>query len=253
MRDSAKRDYMLAVGFGQVPGHTRVTALGHNPDVDIASIPEDIWESGGVYSWPTSAVAMEMLSSSASDTSAGVGARTVAVMGLDAAYAEITQVVTMNGVTPVALPTPLLRVNTVIVLSVGTSETNVGTITLRRVVGAIVQGTIGVGAGVNKAARYSTPAGKTLQIVSFYSAINKDPPGQTSYITGAIMTRNALGVVRQSLEISLSSAGPYRHDGHPGVIVPEKTDIWLRCTYVSRDNTDITAAWLGVLKDNSVA
>lgn len=249
MRDSARREYFMSVGFGQVPGHRRVVALGHNGDIDITSVPEDLCDMGGLYAWPTSAVAMEVLSSSADDAAAGTGARTVTIAGLDAAYAEVTQVVTLAGTTPVSLPTNLYRVNQLVVSSAGSGETNAGTITLRRVVGGQAQCVISAGYGISRVAAYSVPAGHTLQVVAVVGSINRDPGGQTQYAAVSVMTRTG-SVVRAPLELSFSNATPYRHEGLPGIIVPEKADFWLRCVYVSRDNMDLTAGFLGVLKRN---
>lgn len=81
-------DFLIAVGLGQVPGYRRITALGNNPDVDTAG-PEDVWSGGGLYPWMTTATALEIVSDSASDTSAGTGARTVLVNGLDANFVEV--------------------------------------------------------------------------------------------------------------------------------------------------------------------
>lgn len=82
-------DFMQAIGFAQVPGHRRIAAIGNNPDLDTATLPEDIWTGGGGYPWLTASTALELLSSSANDTSAGTGARTVTINGLDINYAEV--------------------------------------------------------------------------------------------------------------------------------------------------------------------
>lgn len=81
-------NFLQAIGFSQVPGYRRVTALGNNPDVDTGAA-EEIWTAGGIYPFMTAATSLEIVSSSAADDSAGTGARTVLVNGLDAAYAEV--------------------------------------------------------------------------------------------------------------------------------------------------------------------
>lgn len=70
------QEFKRAIGFGQVPGYRRITALGNNPDVDTG-IHEDIWTGGGLYPWMTAATSLEIVSDSANDTAAGTGARTV--------------------------------------------------------------------------------------------------------------------------------------------------------------------------------
>jgi hypothetical protein len=58
---------------------------------------------------PTAAVALEVVSSDADDTSAGAGAQAVTIMGLALDGSQVTQVVELNGLTAVAIPTSLFR------------------------------------------------------------------------------------------------------------------------------------------------
>ena len=77
----------LAISLrGRVPSHLEGITNGLNNDVDIASVPQDIIAQGGTYVFPTSAIPMEVVSSSTSDTSAGIGVRTVRIFGLDISY-----------------------------------------------------------------------------------------------------------------------------------------------------------------------
>src|SRR3972149_2497177 len=107
------RNYGIEVAFGAVPGHTRVSALGSNPDVDTGTLPEDVWDGGGLYPFMTAATFLEVLSSSVNDSAAGTGARTITLFGLNASYVPVNQVITLNGVTPVAIPTALFRIQNI--------------------------------------------------------------------------------------------------------------------------------------------
>lgn len=89
MAASWLHDFLQAIGFAQVPGYRRIAAIGNNPDLDTATLPEEVWTGGGVYPWMTGSTALEILSSSANDASAGTGARTVTINGLDINYAEV--------------------------------------------------------------------------------------------------------------------------------------------------------------------
>jgi len=61
----------------------------------------------------------------------GTGMRTITVQGIadSVTFAEIEQTVTLNGVTPVALPIDMFRINRMFGASAGSTESNVGTIT----------------------------------------------------------------------------------------------------------------------------
>ena len=63
------QDWIQKVAFGQVSGVTPWSKLGFNPS--LTTVEEDIWSAGGVYSFPTAATAMEVVSDSATDNDKG--------------------------------------------------------------------------------------------------------------------------------------------------------------------------------------
>lgn len=250
MAASWNADFLVAVALGQVPGYRRVTALGNNPDMDTTAA-EDVWPGGGLYSFPAAATAMEVVSNSASDAAAGTGARTVTINGLDSNYVEVTQVVTLNGVAAVAIPSPLLRVNGASVTSAGSVETNVGTVTVRDAGGGTARAIIPAGYGITRQAVYTVPAGHSLCVTSQLFCVNRQT-GVGRFATFANMFRTPTGVSRMPLELSIGDEPPYRHEGFMPIVLREKTDYTLRCTTVSSDNTDVTAAFEAILKSNDV-
>lgn len=239
-------DFYTAVGLGLVPGVRRITALGSNTDIDQGTLPEEVWSAGGVYPWMTAATALEIISTSTSDSAAGIGARTVIIFGLDANYVEVTQTVTLDGTTPVAIPTQLLRVNSALIASAGTNKVNVGDINIRRVVGGTIQAQIPVGYGVTRQAIYTVPAGHTLSVHSIlYSQTRSGGVERT--VTIANYIQSPLGFYRMPLELSISQTTPYRHDGEPGINLPEKTDFAFRVTSASSNDSSVTVAFLATL------
>ncbi len=76
----------------------------------------------------SSAITLKVSSSSANDTSAGTGARTITITGLDANFDSISEVVTMNGQTPVTTTNAFLRVHFVTIKACGSLMTNAGDI-----------------------------------------------------------------------------------------------------------------------------
>lgn len=241
----------MSVGYGLVPGYRRVAALGNNPDVD-AGAPEDVWTGGGLYPWMTAATSLEILSASAVDAAAGTGARTVLINALDINHVEVPLTLTLNGVTPVALPQQIYRINSALVMTAGSGEVNAGDITIRDLGGGTVRAIIPTGYGVTRQSMFTTPAGHTLQVTSNLFCFNRASAG-ARFATFATFFRSPAGVRRLPLEITIGDEPPYRHDGLPGLIVPEKNDFALRCTFASNNDSDVTAAWLGVLRNNTVA
>ena len=113
-----------------------VSKFAENNDVDAA---EDIWDGGADYTgFPSETETLQVLSSSAADTSAGTGARTVRVFYLDAnkncfdANEEfLYEDFTLNGTTPVTGTATASRVWLATLLSSGSGNTNAGVITVR--------------------------------------------------------------------------------------------------------------------------
>jgi len=115
------------------PGATYVRRFGYNPNVGTS---QELIDSLGATTpyMPTTAAQIEVLSGSANDTSAGSGARTVLISGLDATFNQITETITLSGVTPVVSTLSFIRVTKAEVIHVGTyGGQNVGQITVRRV------------------------------------------------------------------------------------------------------------------------
>ena len=133
----------------------------------ISATDVDVWEAGGSLTYSSLAEAHEIFSSSALDTSAGTGARTILVEGLNSTYAEISEIVALAGATPVLLVNSYLRINSIKVLTSGSLGFAQGTITLRAVTGAVVKAVIspGLANGASLNSQYTVPANKTAYIM----------------------------------------------------------------------------------------
>lgn len=145
--------------LGRVGGHSRVAVYGHTPTPTANS---DCWEGAGLYPFQTAASILEILSSSASDTAAGTGARSMMIQGLDLNFNPISEVVAMNGVTPVQTVNSYLRVNGLNLSVAGSGHVNAGDITLRLTGAGATQAIARAGYGYAKQCLYTVPAGFTL-------------------------------------------------------------------------------------------
>jgi len=178
--------FELQVSRGQVAYHYPQFKFGFNPDIDNSL--ETVWAQGGLYSYLSSASVLTVSSSSTADTSAGTGARTVQLYGLDTGYNEIDEIVTLNGQTAVNTTNSFLRINRMIVRSAGTGEQNAGVVYAGT-------GTVTSGVPANKYATVAVGDGQTLM------ALWTVPAGYTAYlyqtdISAACTTSNKLLNVR---------------------------------------------------------
>jgi hypothetical protein len=166
-RQGAYEPFELQVARGQIQAHSVVTIAGYNSDVDTA------WEMitpVGNLSYPAAALQMTVSSADADDTSAGTGARTVLITGLDANYAVISETVTMNGQTAVTTTNSFLRINSMLVTTAGTSLANegiiyIGTGTVTSGVPATIYNVIAAGFNNSTSSQYTVPAGFTGYLV----------------------------------------------------------------------------------------
>lgn len=129
--------FLIEVVKGNIPGHSLIHVFG-KAIVGTTLVPI---ASSLKYPTPTAAVALEVISSDADDTAAGAGAREITVVGLDANWEEITQVVATNGLTAVPLPISMLRVyrwwvSASGVYATATTGSHQGTITIQEVSGS---------------------------------------------------------------------------------------------------------------------
>lgn len=238
----------LAIGWGNVPGVERITAFGNNPDVDSGAVPADIWSGTGLYPWMTAATSLEIVSSSANDAAAGTGARTVRIIGLDANYAEISSTVTLNGITPVAIPIQFFRINRADVMTAGTGQVNAGTLTIRNAGAGTTRALIEIGYGITRQSQYTVPAGKTLQIVTYINSITN--PTSTRDATLITWARLSTGVIRQVADVSVDG-NPVIYSLASPTVLNEKTDFSIRVIFASTTNMNISSGFAGVLRSNN--
>jgi hypothetical protein len=109
----------LEIVKGRIEGHSVVHKFGAGLlNTSLEPITYD-----KTYPTPTAAVSLEFLSDDAADNSAGIGVRKITVEGLDSNWDEIIQTKETNGLTPVVLDTPIIRLNRWMVSPIGGSGT----------------------------------------------------------------------------------------------------------------------------------
>lgn len=98
-------------------------------NADVGTSYEDLVDAGGDYPWLTSAITLQVSSSSTADTVAGTGCQTVTISGLaPTTYLEQTDVITTNGQTARVGSKQFIRVNGAYCSQAGTGNVNAGDI-----------------------------------------------------------------------------------------------------------------------------
>ena len=231
---SGDTTFPMKVALGLVPGWTTFRKFGTNPDVGTST--EDIWGVGGVRVLPTTAATAVVASSSLEDDGdpAGTGAYTVEIRGLDANYVEQSEVITLNGTANVNSVNSYLRVDRAFVRECGSSDTNVGNITIT--VGGNAQASILAGQGQTAIAMYTVPAGKYWMIDYYSVGVGRMAGSSDCNIEGQIRLYNDTVAATNEHEgwRSISNLHMYNGQEHANpssvTIIPPKTDVRAQIT-----------------------
>jgi hypothetical protein len=125
------------------------------------------------YTEPAAAAQLEVVSSSTSDAAAGTGARTLRIIYYDGAgNGPFSTDVTLNGTAPVTTAATNIRfVEAMYCRTVGSTGSNVGTITLRGLGGGATVGTIAATDGRTYWAHHYVGVGQISQITELTAAM----------------------------------------------------------------------------------
>ena len=242
--------FELQVSRGQIAFHRNVTVFGFNADVDTTQV--SVWPLPSLITFPAAAIQMTVSSSSANDTSAGTGARTIVVQGLDANYNEVTEIVTMNGQTAVTMIASLLRVNYAYVATAGSGNSAAGNIyigtgTVTSGVPATVYDIIKLDYNNTTTGSYTIPAGYTA-----YMSQGLFSTGQASgstQVEGRLLTRG-VNNIRMTAAITTLNNGVANYVFEYPLAVPEKTTI--EATAIgSATNNAVSSMFILLLVANS--
>ena len=247
-------DFGLQVARGQIPYHKHVYKFGQN--AVVGNSVETIWSQGGLYSYPPSATTMTVSSSNTNDTSAGTGARTVLISGLDGDYDEISETITLNGQTAVTTTNSFLRVNRAIVLTAGSGGVNagiiyVGTGTVTSGVPANIYTTIN-GDGTNQTLQtfWTVPANYTAYI--HQTNISTGNSSNTPAVLKTLLLARPHGGVFNTKEVIVLTDGNHLQMYSFPIKLTEKTDIEFRAVSSSNSvnfNVSASMSILYVLND----
>lgn len=169
----------------------------------------------------TSTASLTVSSANANDTAAGTGARIVKVTGLDAEWNIVSDTVSLNGQTAVALTNVVLHPFLIQVLTAGSGGTNAGIL-------YVGSGTLtsGVPATINIGCLASSGQSRTafMPVPKGYKAIVKQVAGNMD-AAGKILARfkSFGGVYWLGMGLSFGSTGGYAQEDILTPALPTKT------------------------------
>jgi len=243
-------DSPVLVASGKFEGISSINRYGFNPDIDTGSTPEDIWGGGGLYTgFPTATLeTVDIVSTSANDTAAGTGARTVYITGLDTNYAVQSETLTLNGVAKVTSANTYRRVNYAYVVSAGSGGVNAGDLTLcHTTTTANVFFVLRTGTNQTQESAYTIPAGYTGYLRHIEATVYNNA---SSVGLMSIWTRPYGNAVRFRRPFSCGTGFAFVSDIYGGLQLTEKTDLVIRCDGITANNSQVSVGYDIVLVKN---
>ena len=219
--------YFLQVSRGLINGHRRVFKFGYNGL--IQNVEETIWDVGGLYAYPSSAVTMTATSSSgATDENVEV-----TIQGVDTNYDELSETVTLNASGTATTTGSFLRVYRAFVSG---STASAGNITIAN--GGTTYAYVSAADQQTLMALWTVPAGYTAYLFQIDTTAFTVQNNKVATIR--MLTREVNGVFRTQNKFDLFE-GSYHQDITCPQPIPEKTDIEFRAIADS-SNADLRVA-----------
>lgn len=194
------------------------------------------WENASNYTFPSSALTMSVVSSQAGDT--GIS---LLIIGLDADYQQIQEVVTVNGTTPVTTTNQYFRINDAVI----TSGNATGDITISNT--GVTYAKILAGTGRNQAAIYTVPAGYCFFLKRIDAFCTDANGGKAARFRNLLTSSNGrvLRVADTTFfeNMNILRQLPFKYD--------EKTDISLQLRSLSGSTFGSVFAEGLLIKDNT--
>src|SRR6056300_863158 len=236
-RVGTSEPFELQVSRGQISYHTPLFKYRYNPL--IVNVNETIWDGGGIYNYPSSAAALDVLSSVAG-TDSGI---TRTLSGLDTNYQEIQEDFTLDASGEYTTTAEFLRVYRAYITG---SSSPTGNITFK--IGATLHAQITASENQTLMAVYTVPAGKTLYVTQGVATHGTDTSG--AFMTVRFMTRQLGGVFRTTTKVDIIGGEILFPFTFP-LRIPEKTDVEVRAICSKNQNNAVGATFEGILIDNA--
>lgn len=228
--------------------------FGYASDVDNADGTVDVWDynlnasAPQLYPFQTTASTLTVTSTDDTDTSAGVGARTVKITGLDSNYDELEETVSMNGTAGVTTTNSFVAVNRAYVATGGSSK-QVAHITITHDTSGDILALISNEARITTQSPFTVPNGKKALITRATSSLAS--AGTNDLVRFELRYKPAVTdavCLAAGNIVQTSESMSYEFD--PPIELPSKTQIYMRMYNVgTTNNLYVTLIYSFILVD----
>lgn len=244
-RQGAFEPFGLQIARNQIQGHSNILVFGYNPDVDTSE--ETVWPDGGLIPHPSAESVLKISSTSANDTAAGTGARTVFISGVNGNYNTVSETVELNGQTAVNTTNSYLYVNQLYVVTTGSGGVNdgainagTGVVTLG--VPAVLYDLIAAGFNQRTTGHYCVPAGYTGYMV--HGLISAGQASGSTGVTAYLKQHGPDGILRVGAVSTLNN-GAIQYPFDPPYTIPEKNCVG--ASAIGSANNNIVSSFFNIV------
>lgn len=229
-------------------GWSVTNKFGFNNDVDSASA-EVIASFGGSFARMTTADTLDIVSTSANDTSAGTGVQSIFITGINENRDDTFELVTMNGTSTVTTTNQFLGVNRVAIFLAGSGGVNAGDINVTATTAGSTQAQMPAGDGVTQQLILHIPQKHDFLLSHLDINVNKLSGGGSPRVTIKGLVYSAVNNATQEIYRSTidTSAENYIHEVfHKYLPVTEKTILFFTAD-TDTNNTIVSGRFGGQL------
>jgi hypothetical protein len=226
------KDFLVEVQKGNVAGHSMVHKFGRNDSIPNGSWAHVSQTPFAVANFRTSASTVRVKAGGdAADTSGGAGARTVKVQGIDSAFAETTETITLAGALASSATTASFwRIHRAWVDTTGAyGGTSTANIVVEDSGGAADLITIIAGEGQSQYAGFTIPTGKTGYLLSVHLAVDSNKTADFRMFTRQNIDTVSAPFIPKRLKKywdGIEGSLLYRPRAPEAAGLSGKTDIW---------------------------
>ena len=225
--------------------------FGRNTDVDTGAA-EVVASFGGTFTPRTTGTTLSIVSTDVDDADADTGAHGIVIYGVDANWANQTEVVLLTGTTPVVTTSSWIGINRIAIYRAGTSLANEGTITVTAVTGGETMAEMPTGEGTSQQVIFHVKADAQALIDHINADVIRLAAGTQPVVTLALWAFSAVSNAKYRL-------GTYYIDGaienhviwqpQQPLQIGEKSAVWLEAT-TTVDNTSCAGRIVLTVYDN---
>lgn len=245
-------DYTSEVALGLRGGVTTWNKFGYNEDIDTGT-EEVVAVFGGAFNQRlSSGETLNIVSSNAGDVnSSGTGVRQVVLFGVDDNWDLVTEVVALNGLTPVTTTNSFIGINRMTIFTSGANNSNDGDITATASSSGNTMAVMPAMQGTTQQCIFYVPRNHQFLATWLYLSVIKSSGGGSADVTffGRVysdVVDSEFEVYRDSIDTSGSDSNNIQLSPGEPFVIGEMSILWFSATS-SSNNTSVRGRFSGKL------